>query len=155
MPLAVCLSRFDPEFVDALRGMAEAEADAVGKFLNALRGQFPDLFPESFSYPREFLTALGISFRFTTWERCNISVHLDAGLLSGVDLLSRTFDLIHGPELCEIVRRHAITSLRLFETHFLWTAAAEPFQTQLAIDGTLEDADLELIADFIWQHRHD
>jgi hypothetical protein len=103
--------------------------------------------------PAELLLGLDQALRFADWEDSQIFVHVEAGLPSAEEHLAKVIALQRGPELKAIVTDIAAKVIGLISQHFVWSVAVES-QADLAISGDVDDAFLDAVADFLWQHRH-
>ncbi len=146
---------FSPDFISAVEALAASEADAVGRLIAGLKsrsrsdsGSLFELF-----LPPEFLLALGLALRFQSWELSQIRCHLNAGLPSGAETLIFAIRIFHEPELGKRVQDLSITSLGLFQKHFVWRAKTE-LQVDLGFQDSFDDDQLDAIAEFLWSNRH-
>ena len=151
-------AQLDPavaDFAGAVYFQAHRSADQVAALLREL-GMLPangDRPATPVALPAEFLLGLDLVLRFATWERSRIFVHVEAGLPDAEDLFARVILLQHGPELQALVTSIAAKSIELFYQHFVWSVGVE-LQVDLAMSGDVDDAFLDAVADFLWQHRH-
>lgn len=146
---------FNPNFVSAIETLASSEADAVGQLILSWEEL---LKPDSgqsrrLSLSREFLSALQIVVRLRSWEANGLAFHTDAGLPSSTEVLASALELRCGDQLAAHVKTLSITSLHLFQTHFVWKAKSE-LKVDIGIHCQIDDSQIDAISDFIWEHRH-
>ncbi|MDB5387696.1 MAG: hypothetical protein JWM11_3342 [Planctomycetaceae bacterium] len=147
------IEQFNSEFVEAVKALAETEATGVAQLLDAwhLRSQSASEAP--FDLSPEFLLAVAISLRFKIWELNNHRWHLDAGLPSSDEILTRALQPVLREDLGTLTHHLHVTSLQIFQDHFVWYVKAQS-QVNLTFDDSLDDEHLDAIADFLWNNRH-
>lgn len=152
---AISLPDFEPAFLATVVANATADAESVAYLLERWDIKSPDesgdLKPTRFA--PEFYLALSVGLRFIAWELGQNLLHLRAGLPTGKEVLLSALRLVAGPELEELATRLNITSLRLFHDHFVWLARNEQ-AVDLSFDASLDDEQLDALAEFIWNHRN-
>ena len=146
---------FSPDFVSAVEALADSEADRVGRLVAELEKTFQSNSGQPFPFflPRGFLFALGLALRFHSWELNTIRFHLDAGLPSGAETLILAIRLLREPRLERRIEELSMIALRLFHQHFIWRAKTE-FQVDLGFQDSIDDDQLDAIADFLWSNRN-
>jgi hypothetical protein len=147
-----------PELPDALVAAvaedAARDADRVGLFLQArgLAGspQRPARLPAA------FLLELAAALRLLAWEQAGLRAHLDAAGLPPAaqalrDLFLAATGRLPGPPASPAgTLAYRVTAL--FAERFAWDARGE-LGAEVALGEADEDALLEALADFLWQHR--
>jgi hypothetical protein len=151
---AACLDDLPCDLIDAVARDAEADADHVGAFLDALGLRPPP--GQVLPLPAAFLLDLGAALRLLLWEQAGLQAPASAGLpparqaLRDVLLSLRSYAA--GVRRLETPATLAPRVLATFVDHFAWDARPE-----LGADVTLAEADeeavLEALADFLWAHR--
>lgn len=154
MAISAAFMLHDADFLAAIESLAVSEANKAARVIALLTGRQannpgnPQIF-----LPREFLIAVGLAVRLTSWERNQLSFHTEAGLPSGAELLLIAIRLRSGRELAGIAARTSSSSLQLFYTSFIWAAQTE-LNASIGIRNDLSVDQLDLIADFLWDNRH-
>lgn len=140
---------FPPDMVNAVTAAAERDADAVGFFLRELglagNPQQPRKLPAS------FLLHLAAALRLSVWETQGFAFHQDAGLPPARQAISDAFHALadanaNPTELC-------IAVLRLSLERFAWNRPRH-WNADIALDDLNDEAALDLLAEFLWTHRH-
>ena len=146
----------NPEFpldlVTAVAGDADRDADRVALFLQAL-GLKPSP-ARPLALPAAFLLELGAALRLLEWERRGLSAHTDAGLPPSGQALREALRHLDIPELAARTLGDTLTYrvMVLFAERFAW-AGREELDADVALGEADEDALLDALADFLWDHR--
>ena len=147
-PLSLSLLR--PELLLAVADGAERDAGRVIEFLAGV-----GLAPEAGQVrrlPADLLLDLGAALRMLSWEYAGFAAHLEAGLPPAREAIRRAFlDAAAGNppparRLCEAV-------IRLAVDRFAW-AGHRDVKAEILLDVPDEDALVEAMARFLWDHRH-
>ena len=129
---------------------AARDANRVAIFLDVLGLQACPSKP--ITLPAGFLLDLGAALRLLLWERNGLRVHRDAGLPSAHEAIVSTFKGITNPNSCawgELSLRVLVLSVE----HFAWSARFE-LEADILLDTPEEEAALDAMAQFLWDHRH-
>ena len=139
-------------FVEAAQHLADRHGALVGNYLRFI---FPD--HSARTLPGALLLELGALLQIQMWERSGISSHLGEKLPSYRDaadefvrrcrLGSADFFRPNATPLLQIV-------FRVFMEFFAWDGP-EFLDADLVIDHQDEDEFTNLLAEFIWTHRHE
>jgi hypothetical protein len=144
------ISEFPDELVAAVAEGAARDADHVVQFLRALGLEASPTKP--MHLPAAFLLELGAALRLFRWEYCGLHTHLDAGLPPSSQAIRDAFRHLDGSGPLEMTLAYRV--LVLFAERFAWSAREE-LDAQVALGEADEDALLEALADFLWEHRPD
>jgi hypothetical protein len=139
--------------VAAVAEDAGRDADRVGRFLQALGLAGSPRRPARL--PAAFLLELAAALRLLAWEQAGLRAHLDAGLPPAAQALRELFlaatGRLPGPPASPAgTLAYRVTAL--FAERFAWDAQGE-LGAEVALGEADEDALLEALADFLWQHR--
>jgi hypothetical protein len=156
--LAQALSHISPDIVDALWRETERHARRVVVFLAEFLKALPPTVPATtWAFPPSFLLDLCTGLCLLYWEDCGVTVHRDAGLPSATQLIHEAFA---GLRLREDANRwsHAVQLFHdvmgLFVEHIAWHGHAE-LGGEFVLGQVNEDALVDVLARFAWEHRHD
>jgi hypothetical protein len=148
-PLSAQIPDLPPDLVYAVALNADCDADWVGVYL-AAAGLKPPL-----RLPTDFLLGLGAALRLYQWEQSGIHLHLAAGLPPAREALHEVLRAATGqaePEAVERLKTLSSRVLSLFVERFAWNGRVE-LGADLTLDPPDEDALLDGLADFLWDHR--
>ena len=97
---------------------------------------------------------MGAALRLLEWECCGLSAHTDAGLPPSGQALREAFRHLHTPGVgpAHVGDTLAYRVIVLFAERFAW-AGREELEADVAMGEADEDALLEDLADFLWEHR--
>jgi hypothetical protein len=135
--------------------MREAEADAwnVCQFLNALGfAPAPDR-PDRFS--AEFMLDLAAALRLHFWERAGLEPRRIANLPLAQDAMAEVFQSAVNPQRESGIGPPGSLAQRVLAAyidHFVWEARVE-LKADVVLGEADEEAMLEALADFLWEHR--
>lgn len=140
---------FPPDMVNAVAAAAALDADAVGLFLRE-RG-LTGTPQKPLKLPAGFLPELAAALRLSAWERQGFAFHHAAGLPPGDQALHDTFNALADakgkpPQRCKAV-------LRLAVEHLAWNGLSD-WNADIALDDLSDDTALDVLAQFLWTHRH-
>jgi hypothetical protein len=147
------LSQLPTELLRHVTEEAERDAGRTGAFLGAVGLGPPDGGVRRL--PGDLLLNLGAALRLLSWEQAGLAIHREAGLPAARDAIRQVFlDAVPaagresqpGPWLGEAV-------LRLSVERFAWAGRRE-LQAEVLLDFPDEDALVEAMARFLWDHRH-
>jgi hypothetical protein len=142
------------ELIEAVARDAARDAERVALFLDALSQTPPGrwLAEKPVSLPADFLLALGAALRLWVWEEHKLTAHREAGLPAAREALWDVFRAVADLEAAGRIKGLKARVLSVSVERFAWNARPE-----LGVDVTLgeaeEDAVLEALADFLWDHR--
>lgn len=133
-------------------------ANLVGHFLEAnglipprtARGRQP------ISFPREFLLDLAGVLRLALWEHLGLSDRLPADLPNAAEALAELFQRWSAnlPKVTNAPSRAVLRRvLHTWFSRFAWSGLEE-LNADVVLDDAKEQALLEALADFLWEHRH-
>lgn len=104
-------------------------------------------------FPAELLVGLEIALRLLAWEHNAITAHIDRGLPNAIEVLRRVTALRQGPELQGFVENLFAQVSDIQYEQLVWQTAGRQ-GADLAIAASDDDeAFLDAVADFLWQHR--
>ena len=154
MDSAIDITELPPDLLASSQTIGARNAEDVAGSLQAFGiGRASGDCSTTVSLPRELMLGLALVAELNRWERNRITIHMDAGLPSSELFLREVMRLLQRPELIALVvclsRKVAALSCR----NFIWSAQAE-HRIDLAVVVTNDDDPLDLIADFLWAHRH-
>jgi hypothetical protein len=140
---------FPPDMVNAVRAAAARDADAVGLFLHQLGLTGSPQRPRKL--PAGFLLHLAAALRLSAWETQGFFFHHAAGLPPAEKAISDAFDALadanaNPTELC-------IAVMRLLLERFAWNGPGQ-LNADIALDELSDEAALDVLAQFLWTHRH-
>jgi hypothetical protein len=140
--------------VEAIEAHADADADHAATFLDTLIGRQPTDPP--LPLPAEFLLDLAAGLRLLLWEQAGLNPQAIAGLPPARQVLRQVLLSISNPwpefPSAEPPGTLARRVLAAFVDHFAWTARVE-LDAEVVLSEPDEEAVLEALADFLWQHR--
>jgi hypothetical protein len=144
-----------PELVRFAEDEAARDADDVIALLTAA-GLAPSE-GQSRNFPPGILLDLGAYVRLRRWEAAGVNVHREAGLPSAAEAMTRIIDALdvaaQNPASLGSAGSLARTVVDLAVTQWVWTARPE-LGADLVLAPTDEDALIEAMARFLWEHRH-
>jgi hypothetical protein len=142
--------------VEAVRGQAENAAVRASAFLDELLPQIAPAMPRTaWRFPAAFLLQLGTTLWLHYWEQHGITVHRDAGLPPAAQLVVETFQSLTRPgdgQAWSRAERLAVVVMGLFVEHLAWHGDAE-MGAEFVVGPADDDAFVEVLAQFLWQHR--
>jgi hypothetical protein len=148
-PLSAKPRELPSDLLQAVARDAECDADWVGVFLTT-GGLKPPL-----RVPMELLLGLGAALRLFRWELSGITIHLAAGLPPARQALHEVVRAATGqaePGLVERLKTLYSRVLSVFVERFAWNGRVE-LGADLTLDPADEEALLNGLADFLWDHR--
>jgi len=139
-------------FSEAAARNAELTAELVGSFLRTVVGHESPL-----SLPRNYLLELAAVLELRYWEDLGLEAFMPGDLPSSreaaADLSARVVKgpaEFEGPDAAPLSER----VLRFWLEQFAWEAP-NLFQSEVILGDIDEDAFADLVAEFLWEHRHD
>lgn len=156
--LAEALLQIPPDRVEALCRETERDAHRVAVFLGEFLQRVPFSIPATrWTFPSSFLLALGTGLRLLYWEDHGIVIHRDAGLPPAMKVICETFEGLRLKEDADRWSRavqlfHEVTWL--FAEHIAWHGHAM-MGGEFVVGRANEDALVDVLARFLWEHRHD
>lgn len=141
-----------PDLVTAVEEDAARDAGRVALFLRTLGLKVSPARP--IALPDAFLIELGAALRLLEWERRGLSAHLDAGLPPSGRAIRDAFRHLAAPGIALGPLSDTLTYrvMVLFAERFAW-AGREELDAEVALGAADEEALLEDLADFLWNHR--
>ncbi len=157
--LAEALAQIPPQLVDAVCRETERTARRVAAFLDEFfKNLTPSVPATTTAFPPTFLLELGTGLWLLYWEDCGVVSHRDAELPSATQVIHEAFA---GLRLHEDANRwsHAVhlfhAVMGLFVEHVAWHGHAEMGGEFVLGQVNDEDALVDVLARFAWEHRHD
>lgn len=141
------------ELMRAVRKAAEHDVDMVWGIMHHLgdRAGRPNLINEvSF----DFVIQLGAALRLLFWEWNEIYIHRDAGLPDALDALRNVFRTAKDVEAATKSASLPFKVFALLVERLSWTGP-EDLDADFILGEVDEDALLNAMADFVWDHRRD
>jgi hypothetical protein len=147
------LAELPESVMQAAARNAEFMAGLTGDCIRSLVGGKAPL-----SFPANFLLELAAVLELGYWEQLGLSVHRDAGLPSYREAVTGLAGRVargpaefEGSDAAPLSRR----VLCVWLERFAWNGQ-DLLQTEIALgDIDEENAFADLVAEFLWQHRHD
>lgn len=140
--------------IQAVARHAVRQAHLTAATLDAT-GLFPD--KPTTCFPAAFLIELGAVLEMGLWERQGLRAYLNSDLPTfreaAAQLAARAKQgpgAFEGPEAAPLSRR----VLRVWMEQFAWEGR-DHFAADVVLGRVDEDQFADLLADFIWQHRHE
>ena len=151
-PMQPHLLEFPTELVTAVVGEASRDAERVDVFLKRLG--LENCANRTVQLPAHFFLDLGAALRLLDWEERGIGVHLDVGLPPARQAVREVLlSLTAMPDSPSTPADSlAYRVMIVFIEHFAWSGCAE-LGADVTLGETHEEAFLELLADFLWEHR--
>jgi len=143
---------FEPEFITFLRDQAEADACAVSNYLREQKVQIrhADGSWQKCELPASWLIALAVILRLRYWELHQIRLHLEAGIPSADETMKKfgtlLFDFAAVESFASLLWRQFAS---LYHNSFLWRAADQGLNVQIAVITEEDDNFLDKLADFL------
>jgi hypothetical protein len=100
-----------------------------------------------------FLLVVAAALRLREWELLGVPFHIDIGLPPARDVLESAFHEIKERGTIPNGAELAARVMALFLERFAWHSGFAE-DAPVALD-VFDDAALEAVADFLWQHRND
>jgi hypothetical protein len=159
-PPPISLADLPSDLVRAVAEDAALDADRVGCFLDELLGRCgaaaegrPPL-----RLPPDFLLELAAGLRLLAWEAGGLRCHREAGLPPAQQALRDAFRWLKpaaaAPETGDGPERLMPRVLALFIERLAWNGRVE-WGADIALGEAEEDVLAEVVANFLWAHRHD
>ncbi|MCE9527936.1 MAG: hypothetical protein K8R36_17990 [Planctomycetales bacterium] len=144
----------EPPILQALRDIAESDAEAVAEFLRTLGllGRKSSRAKPLF-LPAETLLAIGLALRLRAWELNGVTVHVDAGLPSASQLFAFIRQFLSGLELQVVVDRLSACLVLIYHDNFAWAGISE-MGTDVQVIASDDETLVEQMAQFIWENRN-
>jgi len=158
MPAATLLpeNSFPKDYLQAVRELAERDADEVNTFVRELLAQMhpTGLCPETIVLPSPMLVGIGMALRLLRWESLRVPGIYEAELPTSMQLLHRVFDDFEQGDLQGLDRYVAQISgriLRIYHEYFVWSVQEVPALADLAVISEVDADFVEALCDFFIQ----
>lgn len=142
-------ARLHVQLIRAIYAAAVMDASRVARFLKWFRQVCPN---QPSALDADALLALAAVLRLMAWEDGGLTIHRDAGLPPWHEALAEVHGQGTGAAGTDLGRDLSLRVLKVIVRNFAWHDL-NGCQPMIVLDVLNDDASLDALAEFLWNHR--